>query len=64
MSAMVAPPVAKAGEPKKPVRKRKARSMPKLLANAVGIWKSTKITTYVSHFPNQKRDDNSHNVPM
>ena len=45
MSAMVAPPVASAGEPKNPVRKRNANSMPKLVARAVGSWKSTKITT-------------------
>ena len=32
MSAMEAPPVARAGLPKNPVRKRKARSMPKFLA--------------------------------
>jgi hypothetical protein len=44
MSAMVAPPVARAGEPKKPVRKRKARSMPKLTDSAVGICNKTKTT--------------------
>jgi hypothetical protein len=38
---MDAPPVARTGEPKKPVKNRKARSMPKLDANAVGAWKAT-----------------------
>ena len=45
MSARVAPPVAKTGEPKKPVRKRKARSIPKLLARAVGAWNATKTAS-------------------
>jgi hypothetical protein len=46
MSAMVAPPVASAGEPKKPVKKRKARSMPKLTEKTVGSWNNTKMTAF------------------
>jgi hypothetical protein len=41
MSAILAPPVARDGEPTKPVMKRKARSMPKFVANAVGICRTT-----------------------
>ena len=37
ISEMEAPPVARAGEPNKPVKNRKARSMPKFVASAVGI---------------------------
>jgi hypothetical protein len=36
MSAMEAPPVARAGEPKKPVKNRKARSIPKFTEKTVG----------------------------
>jgi hypothetical protein len=36
ISAMEAPPVASAGEPKNPVKNRKARSMPKLIEKTVG----------------------------
>src|SRR5712691_4328378 len=42
MSAADAPPVAREGEPTKPVMKRNAMSMPKLLARAVGIRRRTK----------------------
>ncbi|SRR5229473_3074729 len=41
MSAMVAPPVARDGEPTKPVMKRNAMSMPKFVDKAVGIWRRT-----------------------
>jgi len=47
MSAMEAPPVASAGEPKNPVKNRKASSMPKLTERAVGIWRRTKMTVGV-----------------
>src|SRR5882757_8465608 len=36
-SPIVAPPVARIGEPTKPVMKRNARSMPKFVDRAVGI---------------------------
>ena len=42
MSAADAPPVARDGEPTKPVMKRNAMSMPKLFARAVGIRRRTK----------------------
>ena len=42
MSAILAPPVARDGEPTKPVINRNARSMPKLVDRAVGICKMTK----------------------
>lgn len=42
ISAIVAPPVARTGDPKKPVTNRMARSMPKLEDFAVGIWRATK----------------------
>jgi hypothetical protein len=42
MSAILAPPVARDGEPTNPVINRNARSMPKLVARAVGICKMTK----------------------
>ena len=41
MSAMFAPPLARTGEPMKPVRNRNARSIPKLVARAVGIKNKT-----------------------
>jgi hypothetical protein len=44
MSAIVAPPVASAGEPKNPVRNLNASNMPKFTDNAVGICNRTKIT--------------------
>lgn len=44
ISAREAPPVAKTGEPKKPLKNRKARNMPKLVASAVGTWNATKMT--------------------
>lgn len=37
MSAIDAPPVARLGDPNRPVRNRKARSIPKLADKAVGI---------------------------
>jgi len=43
MSDREAPPVARTGEPKKPVKNRKASNMPKLVAKAVGIWNMTKM---------------------
>jgi hypothetical protein len=45
MSAIEAPPVARIGDPKNPVKKRKARSIPKFSASAVGTWKATKTTS-------------------
>ena len=42
---MFAPTVANTGEPNNPVRNRKARSIPKLLAIAVSTWKRTKMTS-------------------
>lgn len=42
ISPMLAPPVASAGEPRTPVTNRKTRSIEKLVASAVGTWKSTK----------------------
>lgn len=42
MSLILAPPVARLGLPMKPVRKRKARSMPKFAASAVGTCRTTK----------------------
>jgi hypothetical protein len=45
ISVIEAPPVAKAGEPINPVKKRKARSAPKLGASAVGIWSTTKTNS-------------------
>src|SRR6266850_3285592 len=41
MSATVAPPVARTGEPMKPVMNRNARSMPKFVARAVGTRRTT-----------------------
>jgi phage protein D len=47
ISAIVAPPVASAGDPKNPVKNRNARSMPKLTAKSVGSWNKTKIAKRV-----------------
>lgn len=41
-SLMLAPPVARAGEPRTPVRKRKTRMQAKLLEKTMGSWKMMK----------------------
>ena len=54
MSPILAPPVARTGEPTKPVMKRKARSMPKFTASAVGTCKTTnnaKVPMYIGLRP-------------
>jgi hypothetical protein len=48
MSAIEAPPVASAGDPKNPVKNRKARSMPKLMEKTVGNCRRTKMTDWHS----------------
>ena len=43
MSCIVAPPLARQGEPKKPWRKRRTRRPAKFLTRAVGMERMTKM---------------------
>lgn len=42
ISPIEAPPVARIGEPKKPVRKRKMRRQVRFFGRTIGIWRRTK----------------------